>query len=37
MSVDLILIAERFINPAKAKSLMTTALVGGFFLKNLSN
>jgi len=32
-SADLIQIAERFINPAKAKSLMTTALAGGFFLK----
>ena len=31
---DLILIAERFINPAKVRSLLTTALVGGFFLKH---
>ena len=30
-SADLSQIAERFKNPAKAMSLMTTALAGGFF------
>tara|TARA_B110000495_G_C22473069_1_gene293100 strand:+ start:266 stop:514 length:249 start_codon:yes stop_codon:yes gene_type:complete len=32
-SADLSQIAERLKNPAKAISLMTTALAGGFFLK----
>jgi len=32
LCADLILIAERIINPAKVRSLLTTALAGGFFL-----
>tara|TARA_A200000113_G_scaffold40095_1_gene32627 strand:- start:122 stop:262 length:141 start_codon:yes stop_codon:yes gene_type:complete len=32
-SADLSQIAERLTNPAKAISLMTTALAGGFFLE----